>query len=51
MIFLCIQQNDGVIMLSEIQNYVMQSISELTKGMQNPTNRRENLDYDFVIWK
>ena len=43
--------NDGFIMLSEIQDYVMQSVSELTKGMQNPTNRRENLDYDFVIWK
>ncbi|MBN2663997.1 MAG: caspase family protein [Bacteroidales bacterium] len=43
--------NDGVIMLSEIQDYVMQSVSELTKGMQNPTNRRENLDYDFVIWR
>lgn len=42
---------DGVIMLSELQDYVMKTVSELTKGRQNPTNRRENLDYDFIIWE
>ena len=42
---------DGEIMLSELQDYVMQTVSELTAGRQNPTNRRENLDYDFIIWK
>ncbi len=42
---------DGKIMLSELQKYVMENVSRLTKGRQNPTNRRENLDYDFEVWK
>ncbi len=42
---------DGKIMLSELQKYVMETVSRLTKGRQNPTNRRENLDYDFQVWK
>ena len=42
---------DGKIMLSELQDYVMKTVSELTLGRQNPTNRRENLDYDFIIWE
>ncbi|MBN2891532.1 MAG: caspase family protein [Bacteroidales bacterium] len=42
---------DGKIMLSELQDYVMKTVSELTRGHQNPTNRRENLDYDFIIWE
>ncbi len=45
------KNNDGKIMLSEIQDYVMTNVSLLTNGKQNPTNRRENLDYDFVLWK
>ncbi|MEA3451531.1 MAG: caspase family protein, partial [Bacteroidota bacterium] len=39
---------DGKIMISELQDYVMKTVSSLTKGRQNPTNRRQNLDSDFV---
>ncbi len=42
---------DGKVMISELQVYVMKTVSELTKGKQNPTNRRENLNYDFIIWQ
>ncbi len=43
--------NNGQIMLSELQDYVMKTVSRITKGRQNPTNRRVNLDYDFIMWK
>ncbi len=42
---------DGKIMLSELQDYVMKTVTQLTKGRQNPTNRRQNIDSDFVIWQ
>ncbi|MCF6365676.1 MAG: caspase family protein [Bacteroidales bacterium] len=41
---------DKVITISELQKYVMKTVSELTGGKQNPTTRRENLEFDFEIW-
>ncbi len=41
---------DGVIMISELRDYVSRTVSKLTKGSQNPTYRRENLEFDFRIW-
>ncbi len=41
---------DGRIMISELRDYATSRVSKLTKGMQNPTSRRENLEFDFMIW-
>lgn len=41
---------DGVITVSELQAYVIDQVRALTQGGQNPTVRRENLDYDFAVY-
>ncbi len=41
---------DGKIMVSELRDYLMDNVSKLTKGHQNPTCRRQNLEFDFRIW-
>jgi WD40 repeat protein len=41
---------DGTITVSELQAYVIDEVRTLTAGGQNPTVRRENLDYDFVVY-
>jgi len=42
--------SDHVITVSELQNYVIDQVRTLTQGGQNPTIRRENLEYDFVVY-
>ncbi len=42
--------NDGDITISELRNYVGDKVEKLTNGAQKPTFRRENFDFDFVIW-
>ena len=42
--------SDGQITVSELRNYVFDQVVELTNGQQHPTARRENLEYDFVVW-
>lgn len=42
--------NNDEITVSELQNYVFDKVSQLTGGKQNPTNRRENLEFDFRVW-
>ncbi len=41
---------DGKIMVSELRNYLIDNVSKLTNGYQNPTCRRVNLEFDFRIW-
>ncbi len=41
---------DGDITVSELRNYVFDKVSKLTNGRQNPTSRRENLEFDFKVW-
>lgn len=43
--------NNGEIMLSELQNYVRSEVVELTQGLQQPTNRFNNVYNDHVVWK
>ncbi len=38
------------ITVSELRNYVFDKVSELTNGLQNPTSRKENPEFDFRIW-
>jgi len=42
--------NDGEIMISELQSYLQEKVPELTKGRQKPTSRAENLVKDWRIW-
>ena len=41
---------DQVVTVSELQAYVIEQVRKLTQGGQNPTARRENLEYDFVVY-
>ena len=41
---------DGKIMLSELKDYMYKAVPALTKGMQQPTFRSENIRGDFRIW-
>ena len=36
--------------VGELQGYVIERVRKLTEGGQNPTVRRENLDYDFAVF-
>jgi hypothetical protein len=38
------------ITVSELKEYVIKRVEEITYGAQVPTSRRENLAFDFVIW-
>ena len=44
------RNGDGVVTVSELEGYVIDAVRELTHGRQNPTVRRENLDFDFVVF-
>jgi uncharacterized caspase-like protein len=41
---------DHIVTVSELQTYVIDEVRTLTQGGQNPTARRENLDYDFAVY-
>jgi hypothetical protein len=41
---------DGVIMLSELQQYVATQVTQLSKGKQQPTSRIENNVLDWRVW-
>jgi len=41
---------DNTITVSELQAFVIDEVRKLTSGGQNPTVRRENLEYDFAVY-
>ncbi|WP_172834087.1 WD40 domain-containing protein [Nitrospira japonica] len=41
---------DRTVTVSELQGYVIEQVRKLTEGGQNPTARRENLEYDFAVY-
>lgn len=41
---------NGEIIVSELRDYVFDRVKKLTNGQQNPTSRRENLEFDFRVW-
>jgi len=47
---ICDTNQDGVVQVSELKDYVFNRVVELTNGKQHPTSRRENLENDFVVW-
>ena len=42
--------HDGTVTVGELQAYVIEAVRKLTAGGQNPTVRRENLDFDFAVY-
>ncbi len=41
---------NGEILLSELQKYVQAKVAELTGGQQKPTTRFENINNDYSFW-
>ena len=41
---------DGIIMISELSDYIFSSVKKLTNGKQNPTSRKENNEFNFRVW-
>jgi len=41
---------DGQVMLSELQEYTFKRVSKLSKGRQTPTFRIQNIAVDYRIW-
>lgn len=41
---------DGQVMLSELQHYLRTEVTRLSNGAQQPTSRMENISMDFRIW-
>lgn len=41
---------DGNVTVTELKNFVSREVLRLTQGEQKPTSRRENLEFDFVVW-
>lgn len=46
----CDANNDNSVTISELRDYVVKRVQELTNGKQNPTSRVENLENDFKVW-
>ncbi len=42
--------NDKVVSVSELKNYVSRKVSELTGGLQKPVSRKENIEFDWIVW-
>jgi hypothetical protein len=42
--------NDGVIMLSELQTYLIDKVGKLSHGKQVPTTRVQNIRLDYPVW-
>lgn len=41
---------DDNVTVSELKDFVSKEVERLTKGAQKPTSRKENLEFDFIIW-
>lgn len=42
--------DDEIITVSELKEYVLGEVEALTNGLQKPTSRQENLEFDFRVW-
>ncbi|MDY7396306.1 caspase family protein [Aureibaculum sp. 2210JD6-5] len=40
-------ENEGKIRISNLTNYIVKNVYQLTKGLQNPNTRSENIDWDW----
>ena len=44
------KNKDKTITVSELRDYVIAKVQNLTQGKQTPTSRKENLEFDFRVW-
>lgn len=44
------KNKDGTITISELKDYSIKQVQDLTGGQQKPTARRESINYDWKIW-
>jgi len=44
------KDKSGDVRVSELRDYVIEKVQELTADKQTPTSRRENLEFDFVVY-
>jgi hypothetical protein len=42
--------NNGTIMLSELQTYLIDKVGKLSHGKQVPTTRVQNIRLDYPVW-
>jgi len=42
--------DDDEITVSELKEFVSKEVETLTRGLQKPTSRQENLEFDFRVW-
>lgn len=42
--------NDRMVSVSELKNYVSRKVGELTGGLQKPVSRKENIEFDWIVW-
>jgi len=45
------KDENSIITIFELLDYLRKDVSTLTNGIQVPTYRSENIDSDFIIWK
>jgi hypothetical protein len=41
---------DNLVDVTELKNYVSRRVFELTNGKQRPVSRRENIDFNWIVW-
>ena len=41
---------NGEILVSELRDYVIVNVNKLSKGIQVPTMRREDIEFDFRVF-
>jgi WD40 repeat protein len=46
----CDSNRDGKVQISEITRWVYDMVRELTGGRQNPTLRKENVEFDYTVY-
>jgi hypothetical protein len=44
------KNRDGTITISELKDYSIKEVQDLTNGQQKPTARKESINYDWKIW-
>ena len=44
------KDGNNEITVTELRDYAIERVIELTNGKQTPTSRRENLEFDFGLW-
>lgn len=44
------KNKDKIFSISEVRDYTIDKVVNLTKGKQRPTSRKENIEFDYNLW-